>query len=735
MRQEHRVWAHFVAVVAACTGTDLCAQASWSLPSQWTSRSDFAFAYDAARGVTILFGGADEALCSDTWQWDGTSWTELQPATHPNPRSRHVMAYDSLRQRILLFGGYDGVGMSNETWAFDGAQWSPVPTATAPPGSYITQVLTYDPVRDRMVLTGGTAGSYVYVWEFDGTDWTQPAWVLPTWPQWDSNFVCAYDPAAGNTALYLSNGAAGSMWRWNGANWTRQQGPGFYQVTASAMVHDPVRNRLLLVSGQKLTPSSPTMCVWNPVSAAWQPVATTGPEGGFARACFDAPRDRVVLVGAGDSSTWEWNGTQWNRRTFAPPLARHGHAMAYDRAQDRMFLYGGSNSRGDNGDLWVRTNGNWQLAIASALPSATHPGPLRDCRLVHDEARGETLLMASDGTTFPFWRFAGSQWQAINVTVPSPRGDPGVVYDRARQRVLLFGGSGVPYRNDTWSWNGTAWTELFPVHVPPGRDNPGIAYDPLRDRVVMLGGLMTSGVINQVWEFDGTDWQAPASATQVTPTNLPRLCWDEARQVTTAFLVPTSGAAQTWDWDGIDWRQGATSGPPVRYDAVLICDHDDVQLNGGRVATTAQGPVWHLASPSPATAEEFGQPGTSSVGPLALHTTGLLPWTGSTCTFSIGALPPLPLTGLWVGLSRTAWQGYALPLDLALVGYPGQMLYISPDGPWPVTNGVGVATAAFAIPAGAWAAGLTLHFQAAVYELLSARLTTSNGLTLTTGSR
>ena len=46
-------------------------------------------AYDAATGQLVLFGGFDQqhgADLNDTWTWNGTTWTQLSPATSPPAR-------------------------------------------------------------------------------------------------------------------------------------------------------------------------------------------------------------------------------------------------------------------------------------------------------------------------------------------------------------------------------------------------------------------------------------------------------------------------------------------------------------------------------------------------------------------------------------------------------------------------------------------------------------------------
>ena len=48
-------------------------------------------AFDAFNGNTVLFGGADiggfpPTAFSDTWTYDGTDWTQQNPASSPSGR-------------------------------------------------------------------------------------------------------------------------------------------------------------------------------------------------------------------------------------------------------------------------------------------------------------------------------------------------------------------------------------------------------------------------------------------------------------------------------------------------------------------------------------------------------------------------------------------------------------------------------------------------------------------------
>ena len=89
-------------------------------------------AYDQARGVTVLFGGDTGnaggrfEVTDETWLWNGSSWTQASPAASPPARMTHAIAYDSRRERVVLFGGSDGTRTFGDTWEWDGTTWRKV---------------------------------------------------------------------------------------------------------------------------------------------------------------------------------------------------------------------------------------------------------------------------------------------------------------------------------------------------------------------------------------------------------------------------------------------------------------------------------------------------------------------------------------------------------------------------------------------------------------------------------
>src|SRR5205807_1445284 len=130
-----------------------------------------ALAYDTIRGQTVLFGGTPDGITffSDTWTWDGTTWTQRFPATSPTtPRGYYRVAYDAARQQVVLFGGQgpNNNPLYDDTWVWDGVNWTQKFPATKPSGRTLP-AMAYDEARSQIALFGGFTGSFTndtWVW-------------------------------------------------------------------------------------------------------------------------------------------------------------------------------------------------------------------------------------------------------------------------------------------------------------------------------------------------------------------------------------------------------------------------------------------------------------------------------------------------------------------------------------------------------------------------------------------
>ncbi len=176
MRQQ-LVVAVFAGLPFSAAVGQVCGE-PWGVGSTGPSaRWRYAAAYDAGRAKVVLFGGATTAgvALGDTWEWTATgpggggSWAQ-RLAIGPSARISAGAAYDSARQRVVLFGGrVAGSTPSNQTWEWDGAKWRLIQTPASPPAME-GDLLAYDVARQRTVLVSTLSNGLS--WEYDGTTWT-----------------------------------------------------------------------------------------------------------------------------------------------------------------------------------------------------------------------------------------------------------------------------------------------------------------------------------------------------------------------------------------------------------------------------------------------------------------------------------------------------------------------------------------------------------------------------------
>jgi cysteine-rich repeat protein len=193
------------------------------LPASPTPRLDGLLAFDTARKRLVLHGGrAGNALLNDTWEFDGTGWTDVTRTTAVPPTlSGSTMVFDGNRNAIVAFGGATATSAeSSNTWEFKGFDWQRIITSQTPPPRY-GHAMTFDTQRKRMVLFGGrtsSAGSYSDVWEFDGSDWREVL-VEGSAPAPDYHRrVLHFDPRLNRSILFdLDNG---KTWAFDGSAWT-----------------------------------------------------------------------------------------------------------------------------------------------------------------------------------------------------------------------------------------------------------------------------------------------------------------------------------------------------------------------------------------------------------------------------------------------------------------------------------------------------------------------------------
>ncbi|MFZ5470903.1 MAG: kelch repeat-containing protein, partial [Myxococcota bacterium] len=219
------------------------------VPVNTPARSRHAMAYDLTRQRVVLFGGGSSGHFGDTWEWDGTTWVQRTPAMSPPARAGHAMAYDTARQRVVLFGGWNGVQSLADTWEWDGTTWVQRAPTTSPP-AVSNHVMAYDVARQRVVVFSRDFGAVpIGTWEWDGTTWVQR---MPTTsPPALINPALAYDMVRQRVVLFGHEvGGLADTWEWDGTTWVERTPAMSPPVrTNHAMTYDAVRQRVVLFGG------------------------------------------------------------------------------------------------------------------------------------------------------------------------------------------------------------------------------------------------------------------------------------------------------------------------------------------------------------------------------------------------------------------------------------------------------------------------------------------------------
>jgi cysteine-rich repeat protein len=405
-----------------------------------------AMAFDATRGRMVLLLQGDGALVpASTWEYDGATW---QLAAQSFAFGYVDIVYDAALGHVIGFlptaGGVDG-----GTWfAWDGSSWQAISSTTAGPPLRFYIPIAYDSVRRRVVMFGGNTDPPDFDtinddWEWDGSTWTQ---ITPRADATPVGGAIAYDALRGRLVQFN-----GQTWELVGRAW-QLQSPIHSPPLLSAMAYDALHGQTVLFGTD---PTGTLTETWTWDGSDWTlltPMHSPSARSGHAMT-YDVRRGRVVLYGGSDSSgllgdTWEWDGTDWQAVspvTSPPPLS--GHALAYDAIRTRVVLFGG----GQSGPIYTADTWEWDGTTWTLAASTLSPSSRIDAGMTLDVARGRPVLLGGrffDGFVFrpktDTWEWEGTTWQltapALDLGQRFNGRSQSLGYDAVLSRVIFAGG-------------------------------------------------------------------------------------------------------------------------------------------------------------------------------------------------------------------------------------------------------------------------------------------------------
>ena len=631
-----------------------------------TPRAWHSAIYDPVRDQVLVFGGSDGALSerNDVWALAlaGTmAWAPVLPGgTLPAARDGASAIYDPVRDRMVLFGGFDASPheLRNDVWALSLAgtpAWVALaPAGTLPPiRAYHTAI--YDPIRDRMVVFGGFNRQYFNflsdVWALsfsDSLEWTPltPARGAPRGRYYHN---AIFDP--GSDRMIVAAGYEGSYdndaWALSMSGlpaWTEMTSPG--ETSANRAFHtailNPVSNRMVAFAGYAdyqlpmedvVELSLVGAPIWT--GPGW-PVVRPSRRYGHS-AIYDPPRNRMLVFGGFDdvgarNDVWAFSlsGTpSWSllAPTGTAPSVRFFHSAIYDPLRDRMIVFGGSTPYyGANLDVWVLSlagTPSWtELMPTGALPTHRYGHSA-----IYDPVRDRMVVFGGVGFRDVWAMSLGDapEWSELTPAGPAPLGRTfhSSIYDPGRDRMVVFGGyDGAGARNDAWALslaNSPAWRLLTISGTPPAtRYGHSAIYDPARDRMVVFSGYH-GGILKEYlqdsWALSFMGAPTPTLASLVDARGFldrVELTWQLSARSVGGTRVYRREAASAWlvlgtvTTDGLDRIRWTDSGvtPGTRYGYRLGFAEDSTE--------TFAGETWVDVPVAPALALEGARPNPSA---------------------------------------------------------------------------------------------------------------------------
>jgi hypothetical protein len=575
-----------------------------------SGRYESRMVWDTAIHRAVLFGGltaidAGTKLqydLGDTWLWTGSRWIQVFPAHSPSARAAESMVFDSARNRVVIFGGRQGKTNLNDTWFYDGNDWAQIATPTAPSVREMAGA-AYDSVRDRIVLFGGTVQTYINegrtlnetplhdTWEFDGIAWKQ---ILSDGPAINKPML-AYDPVRKQTIMLgYDNKSVTQMYAWDpaGAKWNQLTPATLPSCANEGAMTWQSSNNTVLYTGGICASSVATEETYEWDGTNWTKIELASFVGTLLGSAltFDPDRQNAVLFGGAPisgallSTTFTYANKLWlSIGDVAYPVPRSLFAFSTDPVHKTIYLYGGLNDATVFTDFWTYQNGGFKPQLQSSQPS--------DCSsplAAFDSDRSKTILFCQGSAT---WEYDGINWTQYDSTKTAPPAHrfSSLVYDPTLKKTIFFGGYDGTYLDQTWTFDGTVWTQIK-KNPPPSRSLTSMWYDPTLKKTVIYGGLgrLTPNDrltrYDDMWAFDGIGW------TQIKPDTTPGMRYgaqvavDPRTNHTILFggirldidannNQVQSYANDTWEWDGTTWKKiNSILTPPARENGGLAFD-------------------------------------------------------------------------------------------------------------------------------------------------------------------
>lgn len=407
-------------------------------PFAWYSSA----AYDSNRKKFVIFGGIYLTEEDIIWEWDtetGIWENRTLPGVKPEKRLGHSMIFDDSRNKIVMLGGtsfniegYQVVFSDTFDdlweWDTDTGEWEE--QVCGEPCQRTGYSMAYDPLRNKAVVFGGFSDAseeyevFNDLWELDikSGAWSEKgiSFLKPNLPLSDQDnntlVATAYDSDRDIIILFGNKNSQIEMWEWsnNSRTWKYRETAGVKPDASTSfnmkMVYDSDRKKCVLFGLYN------NIWEWDIETGGWAERVTGEPKPAMRvnfSMVYDPARKKTIIYGGHytdfTNDLWEWddqNGT-WIERIEAgiKPQARAYASMVYDADRNKVMLVGGfdwDNSTGSG--IWIPLPELWEWNPETGLWDQKANWGLDPIGMpVYDSIRRKTVIYKGSDGGFIDW--------------------------------------------------------------------------------------------------------------------------------------------------------------------------------------------------------------------------------------------------------------------------------------------------------------------------------------------
>lgn len=247
----------------------------------------------------------------------------------------------------------------------------------------------------------------------------------------------------------------------------------------------------------------------------------------FASLVYDEANERVILFGGNTvlfgseenpgkflNDTWQYKKGKWRKLLpKSSPESRSDAAIAYDRSNKRIILFGGYKL--ENGeikrfsDTWEFKDNNWKKLYDKGPTKRNGSGLVFDSNLQMIVLFGGSTINKDYGeNTGETWILENDAWEKLDIDQPPNIFNSNMIFDGKAKRLFRFGGwNGTGRINETWIFKNNTWNKLNPKTNPPPRNHSGMVYHSKSKKIILFGGHNGEEVFGDLWVFEKGNWR------------------------------------------------------------------------------------------------------------------------------------------------------------------------------------------------------------------------------------